>query len=55
MGEETREGGRNRVMEDLDFYAEELRFYPLKMGLLRVVHYAGYLSVQLERTFFLCP
>lgn len=55
MGDESGEGGRSRVMEDLDFHADELRFYPLKIGLLHVVHYAGYLSVRLERTFCLCP
>lgn len=50
MGDETGEGGRSRAMEDLEFHAEELRFYPLKIGLLCAV-----LSVQLEMAFCLCP
>lgn len=38
-------------------HAEELGFYPVKMGikcLLRAVHFAGYLRVQLEMTLCLC-
>ena len=45
-------------MEDFEAHAEELGFDHVKTSIkcrLCEVYYAGYLGVQLEMTFYLCP
>lgn len=51
-------GGRSKVTEDVGSHTKKLEFDPVTTNikcLLCDVCYGGYLGVQLEMTFYLCP